>query len=303
MNICMPKFILEGFIGKAASVMTLSLAILVSVEVAADDVGEMSSIKGEAVTGWNQRMGMPVTALNYVGELNFNVGGVCGETAAEPVGVDTPLDALMCTYADPPIYKLFFGIDVTDSMPENQNVVYRDYPQIVDPIGSEAVLPKISTVPWYKAANGAESEGLTVERWLKAKGNIRFICHGEKNLLVLKARHLVPGGLYTMWGFYFDQFSPPPPEGTGGLQPDLAFGGTSANVFVADDKGAIEASRDLGFCPQNWPKSEPFQLINLHLVYHPEGRVYGAVAHQVHVAPSHAGPGMVAIPQLMFAMP
>lgn len=108
-------------------------------------------------------------------------------------------------------------------------------------------------------------------------------------------RNMVTGGLYTLWGFYFDQQQ-------GSLQQDFPFGGTSANVFVADRKGIIRGSRDLNVCLMTWGPNEPQQLVNIFAVYHPDGRVNAAVGHTIQTPP-FIGPGMTATPQLMFAVP
>lgn len=258
---------------------------------------------GYAVTGWNQRLGESLVELPFIGAMSFAINGVCGDEASMAIDANTPSNAKLCTHADPLIYKAIFNVDVTAEFPRNQNIPLADFPQIYSSDGKSKPLSNVKTAPWFEATNGAHLKNYRVKDWLKAKGEIRYVCAPEKNYYEISASNLVPGGLYTLWLFYFDQLNPPPPAGTGGLQPDLAFGGSSANVMVADMDGNLRSRQRINFCPQRWPASEQYQPLNLHLVLHPEGRVYGTVAEQL-MAPAHeGGPGVVAIPQLMFTFP
>ena len=72
------------------------------------------------------------------------------------------------------------------------------------------------------------------------------------------------------------------------------------DIPVPDD---LSGKQKLNFCPQRWSKNEQYQPLNLHLVLHPEGRVYGTVAEQLLKPPYEGGPGIVAIPHLMFTFP
>lgn len=259
--------------------------------------------KGHAVTGWNQRLGQTVAEMPIIGWMSFPINGVCGERFSTVIDANTPLDARLCTHADPLIYKVIFNVDVTSEFPLNQNIALSDFPQIYRSTGESKTLKPTLETPWYEPANGSISKNYRVKDWLKAEGSIRFVCTGRKNYYEIQARNLVPGGLYTLWLFYFDQVNLPPPHGTGGLQPDLAFGGSSANVLVADMNGDLSGKQKLNFCPQRWSKTEQYQPLNLHLVLHPEGRVYGTVAEQLMKPPHEGGPGIVAIPHLMFTFP
>lgn len=259
--------------------------------------------KGHAVTGWNQRLGKTVAEMPIIGWMSFPINGVCGRYSSSVIDANTSLDAPLCTHADPLIYKAIFNVDVTPDFPLNQNIPLSDFPQIYRSTGESIALKPVRESPWYEPANGSISKNYRVKDWLRAEGSIRFVCTGRKNFYEIQASHLVPGGLYTLWLFYFDQVNLPPPLGTGGLQPDLAFGGSSANVFVADMNGDLNGKQQINFCPQRWGRGEQYQPLNLHLVLHPEGRVYGTVAEQLLKAPHEGGPGIVAIPQLMFTFP
>jgi hypothetical protein len=294
-----------------STLIAASCSCLVNTSIAADtsttdtnySENRVANVKGEAVTGWNQRMGSAVADLPFVGRMSLSLNGVCGEKNSTSIDASTQLDALLCTHADPFTYKAIFNFEVTASIPLHQNIPLQKFPQIYSSTGSDSPLPSVKEAPWFQPSNGSLSGGYTVASWLKAEGSLKYICGKKQNFYELEARHLVPGGLYTLWLFYFDQLNAQPPEGSGGLQPDLAFGGSSANVFVADEEGKISGKRIINFCPQTWPKHEQYQPLNLHLVLHPEGQVYGTVAEQLLKPPHNGGPGIVALPQLMFTFP
>lgn len=254
-------------------------------------------IQGAPVTGWNQIYGSPATDLRLVGELNFDVAGVFNpDGPALPVGADTSPDALLASYAAPEVYLAFFGIAGAENTP-NQNIPYADYPQILEHNSNMGPLPQLAENPdWFGKSNGAEMRGLTVAKWLDTSSRMRFTClPGKRPLYSLRVNNAIAGGLYTVWGFYFDQVA-------GQLMPDFAFGGTSANVFVADANGRISGTRALSVCPQKIRMSERYIPVAMFLVFHPDGRVNAAVGHTV-ATPPFIGPGMTATPQIMFPMP
>lgn len=255
-------------------------------------------IRGVSVNGWNRVLGTPaVENLPFVGNLGFAVGGVLNpDGPALPIDNDTPLDALMASYAAPDVYLAFFGVDGAEDVP-NQNIPYADYPQIFKHDGTSGPLEQhLETDEWWDYTNGAQTDGYTVGDWLSAFGRITFTCSPtEGNYYQLRLRNMIPGGLYTVWGFYFDTEA-------GQLQQDFPFGGTSANVFVANHKGNILGTRALSFCPMKIEDDERNQLVNLFVVYHPDGRVNAAVGHTV-AEPPFNGPGMTATPQVMFPFP
>lgn len=257
----------------------------------------VSSIDGIAVTGWNQVLGKPATTLRFLGQMNIPVIGVQNNDGPlpRPIGIDTPLDAVVATYAAPEIYIPFWGILNPEELPR-QNIPFGEYPQTVLQDGSEAILPQLQNNPdWWSSSNGARMDNLTVEEWLQAEGKVRFVCGPDGDYFQLNMRNMIPGGLYTIWGFYFD-------TETNMMGPDFAFGGTSANVFTADRHGKIRGSRDLNFCPMTIPEDDRIQLLNLFVVHHADGRVYSGVDHMVWTPP-FIGSGITTSPQVMFAIP
>lgn len=254
-------------------------------------------LKGHPVTGWNKTYGNPATNLRFVGQLNFDVGGVYNPDGRSlPIGSDTSPDALMASYAAPDVYLAFFGVQNAENVP-NQNILYADYPQIIKHDSQTGPLPQLSDNPdWFGKSNGAKNKDLTVADWVSIGGSMKLKCNRDgSSFYKLNISNAIPGGLYTMWGFYFDQ-------DIGSLMPDYAFGGTSANVFTADRNGKIKGARDLNICLQDINREDRYVPVNMFLVYHPDGRVHASVGHPVNTAP-FIGPGMIATPQLMFAMP
>lgn len=255
-----------------------------------------ATVSGLAVNGWNRIFGDPAIQLRFVGPTAFAVGGVFNpDGPALEINNDTSPDALMASYAAPEVYLAFFGVPNAESVP-NQNILYENYPQLVAHDSQQGPLPQLADNPeWWGKSNGARVKGLTVGQWLQARGRVKFTCGPDGNYYTLTLRRMIPGGLYTVWGFYFDQES-------GELQPDFAFGGTSANVFTANRRGSLRSSRDLSFCPLTVGDDERYQLVNLFVVFHPDGRVNASVGHTV-ATPPFNGPGMTATPQVMFAIP
>lgn len=297
----MNKFIVTGILAVLAA---WGYSTAVAAATAHDDAASMQrraarplEIRGVAVTGWNKIYGDPARDLRMVGQLNFDVGGVFNpDGQALPIDANTSPDALLASYAAPDVYLAFFGVPDAQNVPD-QNILYADYPHLTTHESEFGPLPQLADNPdWFGKSNGSENRGLTVRRWLQASGTMRFECRvGERPSYRVRVRDAIPGGLYTVWGFYFDQ-------DIGSLMPDFAFGGTSANVFVADKDGEIEGARALNFCPQSITAADRYVPVAMFLVYHPDGRVNAAVGHTV-ATPPFIGPGMTATPEVMFAMP
>lgn len=274
-----------------------STATASEVAAAAAQTTTTLSLSGVPVTGWNQIYGAPARDLRRVDFLNFHVAGVFNPNGqALPVTASTSPHALLASYAAPDVYLAFFGVADAQNIP-NQNIPYADYPHLSTHDSQFGPIPQLSENPdWFGVSNGAENRGLTVARWLQASGAMRFECKpGARPSYSVSVQHAIPGGLYTVWGFYFDQQ-------INQLMPDYAFGGTSSNVFVADMDGRIEGKRALSFCPQKVTSRDRYIPVAQFLVYHPDGRVNAAVGHTVNTPP-FIGPGMTATPQIMFPMP
>lgn len=276
----------------------LSLLFLIPLSsVFADDSKTKLSIGGVSVTGWNQTLGKPAKNLRFVGNTMFDVGGVYNPAGqALPIGVNTSLDALLASYAAPDVYLQFFGVPNAQDTP-NQNIPYAEYPHLITHDSQTGALPQLADNPnWFGKSNGAVTKDLTVGEWLKISGEMSFVCKkNEKPYYTVNVKNAIAGGLYTVWGFYFN-------VAAGQLMPDFAFGGTSANVFVGDKDGNVTGARTLNFCPQQLAETEQYIPVNMFLVYHPDGRVNASVGHTV-ATPPFIGPGMTATPQIMFALP
>lgn len=257
-----------------------------------------ASIRGIGVNGWNRVYGDPAATLRLVGQMNMAVGGAYNPNGPDPLPIDnnTPPTTLMGTYADPEVYLALFGVPDAQNSP-NQNIPYADYPQFIHHDGQAMPMEQLlDNQEWWEYSNGAMVKDYTVGDWLSGEGSIQFVCDETNgHYFELTMKNMVPGGLYTIWGFYFD-------TQIGMLQQDFPFGGTSANVYVADRHGDIHGSRWLNFCPMDVDPSERMQLVNLFVVYHADGNVYAAIGHEV-ATPPFIGPGVTATPQVMFPVP
>ncbi|MBL4774344.1 MAG: hypothetical protein JKX98_12435, partial [Alcanivoracaceae bacterium] len=164
-------------------------------------------VRGHSVTGWNKVFGDAATSLRFVGQLTFDVGGVFNPNGpALPIGSDTSPSALMASYAAPDVYLAFFGVENAQNIP-SQNILFADFPHMVTHDSQLGTLPQMSENPdWFGKSNGAKNRGLTVGDWLSAKGSMKFKCNrNESAFYEVTASNMIPGGLYTVWGFYFDQ--------------------------------------------------------------------------------------------------
>jgi len=254
-------------------------------------------INGIAVTGWNRILGEPAADLRFVGNLSFAVAGVYNpDGPALPVTNDTSMDALMATYANPDVYAAFFGIQGAENI-TTQNILYRDVAHVLDNFNTTGPIPQLQeTDTWWEINNGAENADYTVGDWLAASGRVNFFCNPAQGPhYTVRMRDLIPGGLYTLWAFYFNQQ-------TGNLHPGIPFGGTSANVFVADRNGRLNGDRALNVCPMDIAPEEDRQLVTLVLIYHTNGQVEAGV-DLVFDDPPVTGPGITATPQLFFPFP
>lgn len=255
-------------------------------------------LQGVAVTGWNKRKGEAAFILPILGGLFLDVGGVYDESGVSvPIGAGTSCDAFMACYANLDMYFLFFNQPIAERYP-NQNVKFDKYESIVRHNSEATTLKMRDQVLWWEKSNGNGVEGITLNTWLGASGTIEFEdCDGEEGPVIhLNVTGAIPGGLYTLWGFFYDQHLPWPR----GLQLDFPFGGTSNNVYVADADGSVTATRRASRCISKSSNEERRQLINIFFVFHPDGRVNAAVGHFVNTPP-FLGPGCTAIPQIMWS--
>lgn len=252
------------------------------------------TIKGIAVNGFNQVLGSPAADLRFLGDMNFPIISAVSENGEiKPIDSETEPDALLISQIIDQVYADVFGIFDTESIPL-QGRDFADLPQIINLNGNKSVLPQLNeNSDWWTRSNGSQLRGYKVKQWLEAQGRLRLQCRNNKQgIYKLKLRKLVPGGLYTVWAFFFDQQE-------NKLITDIPFGGTSANVFSADFRGNAEIKQALNFCPQGIEESERYQLIEVCVVLHPDGQTYSGVPHTVASNP-FIGPGINALPHIMF---
>ena len=259
-----------------------------------------ANISGLAVTGINRIRDEVAVELPYVADLSFSLVGV-QDTAnpdgpALPVTADTPDEAILATYADPEFYETFYGITDTSTIP-GQNLPYSQVPHIINELGESAEIPQqAANEAWWEVNNGAENADYTLGQWLAASGNLHFFCNPAKgNHFSLRVRGLIPGGLYSLWGYYYDQQ-------TGALEAPFPFGGTSNNVFTVERTGRLRTDHNMAFCPQDVDPANDQQMVFIMLTYHPDGQIHGGT-DAVLGDPVAAGPGINAIPHVMFPFP
>lgn len=292
-------FLLNSNVKRDNFFIPLFIAFLISTlfssfSHATDLTRHNKAIKGIAITGFNMVRGRPAANLRFIGETSFPIISAISEDGEiRAIDNETEPDDLIISNAIDQIYTNIFGIADTQSIPLQGND-FADLPQLTDLAGNESILPQLSeNADWWTRSNGAQLRGYKVKQWLKAKGKLRIQCRNDKEAVYkLKLRNLVPGGLYTVQAFFFDQQE-------NQLITDIPFGGTSANVFSADFRGNASVNQALNFCPDEIDESDRFQLIEVCVVLHTDGKVYAGVPHTVLKKP-YIGPGINALPHIMF---
>lgn len=245
-----------------------------------DEASRTYEAQGFAVTGWNKLYNHSIVqSLPILGRFNMDLS-VRGEGvkdskfetlklnfSSENISPDSAMTALLTCYAD--------ALDVE---PDSKSY-------------------------WWRESNGARFEGYTVENWIKANGTLKWMCkETEPPRVEVTAIGLVPGALYTLWGFYYDRYLPFPR----GLQGNFPYGGMSNNVFVADVDGKISTTKRAPSCAPKDDAQGPdtrYKLINLFLAIQPDGKIYEAgVRHPLMQSSPYGGPGCAATPHLMFVL-
>jgi hypothetical protein len=137
---------------------------------------------------------------------------------------------------------------------------------------SDRVVPTVfensapHTVSWAKGYRSLP----TVGDWEKARGRISIVCNEQGGAdLVLKAKNLVPKGVYTLWEV----------GGMNVMTPNEMFmglpGGGVPNVVLADEFGTARHRASLPHCPTKPCSMGDTCTFYYSLTFHWDGMVYG----------------------------
>lgn len=237
---------------------------------------------GVAQTGPNDRCGTPVWTINglpdgpdtrgtFLGleDLSNDATGAEDITPADCDPQSADLGRLVAT-----TYDDSFGTFRGWTAP---NVVLENFPlrDIPIPIGNGvyAPIPLPGGVPPnpFPPTIVEPTTPISIGAWIAADGDLEIICDDGDNTATVAARmtNLVPNGVYTMWGQWWD------PAEELIVTP---FGGYP-NTLVADPQGSIEFCRDIHYCPIDLtPDGSELQFISA--VYMGNGATFGAVPYE-----------------------
>ena len=227
-------------------------------------------IKGESVTGFNQRLGQPLWDLgpgfgtaSFAFVFGFNPDG----TLPDMLTQETPGDTLVATGLDPN-FSALLGSFADGIDPRFINVPLKKVPVIVNEFTADrAVLPSALEAAPYEPSRSLPNDPVTLDSWLDSKGRVKVVCQEDGTAKIDFAfSGLIESGVYTAWGIFTRDT-----DGNGMDDQLLAIPlGGVPNVFVAGRHGKAGFSRKLGFCP-----TEEATLRLVDIAYHADGNIYG----------------------------
>ncbi len=230
---------------------------------------QVKVLKGQAVTGVNRVVGVPTTDYGEpLGAFGFYNMAVYNPNGDKPILLtsETPDDAVLATVVDP-AFLIAAGLPLGLIDESLNNIPLLDVGINVSPDGeTRATLPSTLSVDPLEPSQAEPMDQVTLKDWLSAKGKARISCTDEGNSISIKARHLLPNRLYTIWGVF---------ETADGRFNAVTIGGTP-NAVSTDKKGRAKFERELGFCPFERTESGA-RLLAIDVVYHSDHQVYGTV--------------------------
>jgi len=227
-------------------------------------------IKGEAVTGFNQRLGQSLWDLGPgfgTASFAFVFGFNPDRALPDMLTQESPGDTLVATGLDPNFAGLLGSF--ADGVDQRFiNVPLKKVPVIVNEFTADrAVLPSALDAAPYEPSRALPNDPVTLDAWLDAEGRVEVACQENGTAKIdFSFSGLIENGVYTAWGIFTRDT-----DGNGMDDQLLAIPlGGVPNVFVADSHGEADFSRTLGFCP-----TEEATLRLVDIAYHADGNLYG----------------------------
>lgn len=226
------------------------------------------TIPGMAVTGTNSVRGQWVDPdLEAVFSLfpaiqNGATTGHYAPGAFESTVFDcnSPDDAIIATHPNEGFISSFINPAAYLDPAVIHNTPFADVPITVNYAGDVAPVPFIDDAPnAWSAQRNDQVAGYTLGQYLAANGTMKIKCNydNDKYSYKIKARDLVPNGLYSFWSNH----GPQPPD----FDTVAAFGGPT--IVTASEEGKIKIKRSLPYCPaEAWV---------VGLAYHSNMRISG----------------------------
>lgn len=229
---------------------------------------------GRAVTGSNRYFSEPIWDLGEaLGDSGFNFVFGYNPGQSEPVDITaaTSTNTVMATGLDDN-YLALFGMSSADIDPALVNVPIHQVSVLAGPSGELATLPSVSDVGATVRSRIESNVPVTLENWLKARGEAKFKCYSDGTSSVkIKLKGLIPDSIYSAWGvFSFDSDG----DGLGDRVGGVPLGGVP-NILIASEEGKATFSRPLNFCPDVEQR-----LKYLTIAFHSNTQNYGSVPDQ-----------------------
>ncbi|HHJ15644.1 MAG TPA: hypothetical protein ENJ80_03000 [Gammaproteobacteria bacterium] len=254
----------------ALGAATLNAPLFAAEDDAHNGRREAVTIQGEAVTGFNQRLGEALWDLgpgfgtaSFAFVFGYNPDG----TSPAPLTPTTPGDTLVASGLDPNFAALLGpfadGID-----PSFINVPLKDMPVIVNEFTAErAAVPSTLDAAPHQPSRSLPNAPITLNAWLDAEGRVRVVCLADGTAKVsFSFEGLIENGIYTAWGIFTRDTDD---DGRDDQLLAVPLGGVP-NAFVAGKHGKARFSRTLGFCPTG---EDTLRLVDI--AYHADGNLFG----------------------------
>ena len=252
------------------NVLFLIIALSFVNQLSAKEKGSVKYIRGEAATGFNQKLGEALWDFGELGSPTIVTSFGYNPDSNEPDNLtkDTPRNTLIATGADLAFYD---AIGVT---PDEKyiNIPLREFPIIINDKAERATLKSIlETSEEYENSLSVPAYPVTLRKWLKVKSLAKVKCRKNgTSTISLYFNGLIPNGIYTVWGiFAIDDDN----DGNFDTVVPKALGGVP-NALIPNKRGRAEFQRKLNFCPLDAESG----LKVVDIAYHIDGNVFGAAS-------------------------
>ena len=251
--------------------LILCVSVILNTSIASSDhhSNNERTIKGVAVTGFNQRLGEAIWDLDELGvpTITTSFGYNPNDDQPTDLTIESPLDTLVSTGIDNAFYQAI-GLTPDETF---INTPLRKIPVIINSGGERAPLNSELTTSPLEPSLSRPNFPITLKKWLSAKAKAKVSCSDDgTSEVTFKFKGLIPNGVYTLWGLYgADSDS----DGVRDRIVANALGGMP-NVFIPNHKGKAKITRMLNYCPLD--SGSGLKIVDV--AYHADGNVFGAAS-------------------------
>lgn len=268
-----------------ASTLLLTTAVFAASPENARHHDRVMTYQAQPVTGINELCGKPVWTFDYPAPLpidfhtpNFGqFDPTPGATESIPLtDANCKPDTVVATIVDP-VFAAYIAVGPNDVDPRLKNLPIRAVPMPTFFASVRATIPELSTIDPATSPVGRfrskPDTTITLGDWMKARGQLTIHCTAAGPATASATfHHLVPNGLYTVWGSWSTVALPGTPRGV----VPIPFGG-APNALSADHEGNATFQREFAACPLDpVPDAVGSKMLFVALVYHSDGVLFGA---------------------------